>query len=238
MHKNSETTAAINQPIVKKVFFAHQSVGYNIISGIQRIASSAQITDVSGKPIPETIMSAIYHCKIGRNTDPRSKIDEFKNLLIASRLGEKFDVAALKLCYVDIDRSTDIAGLLGLYSAAVDEIKKKYPKLILVHCTVPLTTHNPPRLKTKIKYFLYGDVNVRRNEYNDLLRRKYNGNGPVLDIAALEAAKPDGTRETFSFKGKTCEALFPGYSSDGGHLNSAGQDWVAERFLKLLADLQ
>lgn len=222
----------------KRVFFAHQSVGYNILSGVQHVSGVVSITDISGKEFTYITQPGIWHCKIGRNTDPKGKMAEFKKLMIDNGLGAKFDIAALKLCYVDIDRSTDVTDLFKNYTETIDSIEKKYPKLIIVHVTVPLNTHNPPRLRTKIKDFFFGDINVKRNEYNNLIRLKYQGKKPIVDLAAMESMRPDGKRESFSFKGKIYDALYSGYSNDGGHLNTAGQDKAAMQFLKTLAEIK
>jgi hypothetical protein len=228
----------MNRVTSKRLFFAHQSVGYNILSGVQQVSGRVSIIDISGKKIPASIEPGIWHCAIGRNMDPKGKMTEFKKILIDNGLGAKFDVAALKLCYVDIDRTTDVTDLFKTYAETIDSIEKRYPNLVIIHFTVPLTIHNPRRLRTTIKYYFFGDINVSRNVYNDLIRQKYHGKQPFFNLAEVEAVRPDGKRESFSFKGKKYDALYPGYSSDGGHLNSVGQEKAAMQLLKTIADAE
>ncbi len=82
----------------------------------------------------------------------------------------------------------------------------------------------------------YAD-NIRREQFNELMRREYTGREPIFDLAAVESTAPDGARQTFEFQGQRGLALFPPYASDGRHLGEAGRRRVAEELLVLLASL-
>jgi hypothetical protein len=54
---------------------------------------------------------------------------------------------------------------------------------------------------------------------------------PILDIAAIESTKPDGSRQSFELDGVTYFSMVPEYTTDGGHLNEIGRKIVAEQFV-------
>ncbi|MFC1877167.1 hypothetical protein ACFL2E_07855 [Thermodesulfobacteriota bacterium] len=151
------------------------------------------------------------------------------------------DVAALKFCYVDIAPGTNIKKLFIEYTMSTEKLKKKYPGMIIIHFTNPLTT-----LQTGIKAWimklirrpLWGvEENMKRNQYNQLLLGKYQGKEPVFDIVKIQSTFPDGSRSTFTRDGQTYFSMVPEYTSDGGHLNELGRKKIAEQFLILLARL-
>lgn len=228
----------------KKIFFAHQSVGGNIISGIRDVSMKL---NVSGIDIVETRGAGAFtkpvfaHARAGANTHPFSKLEDFEKIM-ASGVGNSADIAFLKFCYVDITDKMDVGKVFAEYVKTMDRLRQRYPKTTFVHVTVPLMT-TKGGLKTKIKVLTgKGDLweyrdNVRRNEFNALLLERYKGKEPVFDLAEAEATTPDGKLTTFSAGGKTYLSLYPPYSDDGGHLNTLGREKVAARLLALLADL-
>jgi len=78
-------------------------------------------------------------------------------------------------------------------------------------------------------------ANVKRNQFNHLLRTELEGKELIFDLARIESTFPDGSRASFTNAGKTYDALVPDYTYDGGHLNEAGRRMVAEQFLVFLA---
>jgi hypothetical protein len=218
-----------------KMFFGHQSVGYNILTGVRRIAPSLPVTELSGPIKMDSIPSGIIHLKIGRNGTPGSKISDFKKELINNNFGAGVSVAAMKFCYVDFNEETDVKSLFTEYSSAIDSIKHRFPDLSIMHITVPLTTYAPRNLKQRIKFLFKPDLaNIKRNEYNNMLRNTFQGKDAIFDLAASESKGPDGKKSTFTYKGKQYEALYAGYSFDGGHLNETGQIVAAQEFLAVL----
>ena len=156
-------------------------------------------------------------------------------------IGGKLNIAFLKFCYVDINANTDVKKMFDSYKSAVEKLKKKYPNVIFVHFTAPLTTREKG-IKTFAKKILgrklrgYDD-NLKRNEYNELLKSEYLGKEPVFDIAKIESTFPSGKRNEFKKDGVTYYALCNEYTTDGGHLNKKGRKIVAEQLLILLATL-
>ena len=226
----------------KKIYFGHQSVGFNILDGIKDVMKEHSEINVN---IVETAdesnfkVGLLAHSRVGKNVDPKSKITEFANF-IDSGIGKKADAAALKFCYVDITAGTNANNVFNDYSDSILQLKAKYPDMIIIHFTNPLTQRQTG-LKTWIKKVIGrpGSVenNIKRYEYNEMLIKQYEGKEPIFNIAKIQSTYPDGTRCSFTKDGKTYYSMVPEYTTDGGHLNEAGRKKVAEQFLILLAKL-
>jgi len=228
----------------KKIYFGHQSVGFNIVDGIKDLMKEnpqIKLNIVETAEQSDFKLGLFAHSKVGENVDPKSKIDEFAKF-INEGIGQKADAAALKLCYVDIWADTDTKRVFTDYSKSILRAKEKYPDMVIIHFSVPLTT-TETTWKTWIKKLIgkkdlweYSD-NIKRNEYNEMLRKEYEGKGSLFDIAKIESTFPNGARCSFTKDGKTYYSMVPEYSNDGGHLNELGRKKVAEQFLILLAQL-
>ena len=93
----------------KRIFFGHQSVGYNIIEGIQDLVAgneSVSLNVVESKDAKTIANPMFVHAKVGRNRSPESKIAEFKELM-ENGFGDKVDVAFFIFCYVDIEKASN-----------------------------------------------------------------------------------------------------------------------------------
>ncbi len=222
----------------KKIFFGHQSVGFNIIDGIQDLMKEypqikLNIVETSDS---KKFNSGIFaHSRVGKNTEPDTKIADFAKY-IDQGIGENADAAFLKFCYVDMLSISNAQQVFDEYAKAMQDLKDRHRDLAVIHFTVPLTT-NEKAWKLWIKNILgRKDIqkptdNMRRNQYNELLIEKYKGKEPVFDIANLESTYPDGSRSTFAYEGKTYYSLVPEYTDDGGHLNAQGRKRVAAQLL-------
>ena len=223
----------------RRVYFGHQSVGGNIMDGVQAVLSSrpdiplrvieARELDSSGTP-------GIYHARIGANGDPASKTRAFEDIADAGHPA----IGALKYCYVDVDGRTDPDSLFRAYAARMAHLRARHPDLTIVHVTMPLTTIDGPLqsfLDRVRRTTSRRALNVIRNRYNELLRAAYAGREPVFDLARIEATRADGSRAAFRSGGHAIDYLAPELTDDGGHLNEAGRRAAAEAFLALLASL-
>jgi|LGVE01.1.fsa_nt_gb hypothetical protein len=228
----------------KKVFFGHQSVGFNIVDGLKDVMKEnpnirLNIIETSN---PEDFNSPLFaHARAGKNTDPESKINAFADLM-KNGIGDKADIAFFKFCYVDIRSKTDVQKVFYDYKSTMSLLKKAYPGTTFVHVTVPLTL-TKTSLKTWIKRIIgkkevweYDD-NIKRNQFNDLLRKEYDGKEPVYDLAKMESTFADGKQSSFTKDGKTYHSLVPDYTHDGGHLNETGRKIAAEQLIILMAGL-
>jgi hypothetical protein len=229
----------------RKIFFGHQSVGADILSGIKELATvdSALSLRVLRSAEPASISGpALVESPIGTNGDPSSKAKAFAVALahgVGSDLGAG-GIAMYKYCYLDFDASTDVAKVFREYREGIDQLKAANPGLTIVHITAPLTT-GESGARALVKRILGKptvlDANAKRNEFNALLRKTYGGREPLFDLAALESTLADGSR-TFTTRGAdTVYTLAHEYTDDGGHLNAVGRRHVAVPFLDLLASL-
>jgi hypothetical protein len=153
-------------------------------------------------------------------------------------IGNRADIAFFKFCYVDINRETDVENMFKLYKATVRRVKTKYPGLAIVHVTVPLTSSDYT-LKVRLKNFVNGmlgrkDENVGRSELNARIRMEYGGSDPIFDLAAIESTSPTGEQVTSTYQGKKYTRMYPGYTTDGGHLNGHGKRVAAVGLLQTL----
>jgi hypothetical protein len=220
----------------RRIFFAHQSVGTNILSGVTALLATEpqiRLTIQESKSL-DTATSGLVHARVGRNGYPLTKLDEFVQL--SSQVRDR-GVAMVKLCYVDIDASTDAGALFAEYRRRVDELQRQRPGLTIVHFTMPLTVSESWKGKLKAAVLRRPTLNVVRNRYNTLLRQAYAGREPVFDLARLESTLADGRRTFYQSGSDTIDVLAPEYTDDGAHLNDAAQRRVAEQFLIMLARL-
>jgi hypothetical protein len=149
-------------------------------------------------------------------------------------------MAALKFCYVDAYDKVDVKKVFQQYKDAMNRLKKEHPGLTIIHFTMPLRTQ-PLTWKTKAKLLIGKEPwelrdNIKRNQFNKLLLEEYKGKEPVFDIANLESTGKDGKHLDITVAGSRYLVMRPEYSSDGGHLNSTGERWIAENFLLFLVN--
>lgn len=208
----------------ERIFFGHQSVGAQILQGVKELSAKEGVpVFIKDEFVPE-------------NGEPLRKLAAFKAAVGA---GSRYDVALVKFCYVDITADTDPAVLFDHYRQAIGELRAKNPHTVFVHATLPLTTvQSGPKawVKRALGRSPYGTVeNVKRDEYNRLLRATYAGREPIFDLARIESTAPDGTLVTVTWEGITVPAMSPAYTTDGGHLNAVGRALAAREFLAVLS---
>jgi len=229
----------------KKIFFGHQSVGYNIIDGISDILNErdyiklniieARETSAFDKPV-------FAHSQVGMNTKPFSKIKRFVEIM-DSGVGDKVDIAFFKFCYVDIMRDSNPREIFDSYSAALKELKVRYPETQFLHITVPI--RSVPKgikrnLKQSVKLLIgkpgFFEDNIMRRSYNELLKDAYSKTEALFDLAMIESVNTSGFR-CHAIKGaEKVWVMAPEYTDDGGHLNSLGRRKVAEQLLIILSE--
>ena len=127
----------------KKIYFGHQSVGFNIIDGIKDVMSAdnrVKLNIVELNEIGKLYASGFYHSRIGSNVYPISKIDDFSRKMDAG-IGDTADIAFLKFCFVDIGFNTDIQKVFAHYQETMVKLQKKYPTTKFIHFTIPLGTN-------------------------------------------------------------------------------------------------
>ncbi|MEI7645401.1 MAG: hypothetical protein WCJ55_14105 [Chloroflexales bacterium] len=234
---------ALNTLAQKTIFFGHQSVGWNIIQGIERVIKAqpgAQLTITKAEGISGVPTPALIHTEVGRNSEPLSKLQAFERF-VRGGVGDRADIALFKFCYVDFDKTTDIDQLFAAYKQTMADLSNAYPRTRFAYVTAPLMAP-----EQGVKSFLNGllgrndaaRANLKRHQFNEILRREYTATGALFDLAKVEATYPDGGVCTVSVDSQSAECLAPTYTDDGGHLNELGGELVARQFLEFLATLR
>jgi hypothetical protein len=229
---------AIKKLESKAIYFGHHSVGGNILDGINSILSTIEgntIRVVMTKS-PDDISAGVFaHSAVGENYKPASKDEEFTANVTNISNSTRLDVALYKYCYVDIQKDTDVEALFSAYRKNYDSLIAANPGIKFIHLTTPLTIIQKD-WKVWIKKLIGRPIggyaeNVKRGQFNEMLRKEYGDSGLVFDLAKLESTYPDGRRELFSVDGNQYEALIEDYASDGRHLNKTGSRYIAEQLL-------
>ncbi len=242
--KSDLSDAALAALSDKRIFFGHQSVGYNIIDGVKDLMKEDRRIrlNIVETDDPAAFKGPVFaHFRVEKNLEPELKFKNF-DAVMEKGIGGKADIAFVKICYVDINTNTDVRSLFERYRATATALAGRYPKTILVHVTAPLTVQKMT-YKTWIKGVTgLGTMwecadNIKRNEFNELLLKEYGGKAPVFDLARAESTRPDGRRESWAAAGKTRYSLVPAYTTDGGHLNERGRQMAARELVAVLAQV-
>lgn len=227
----------------KRLYFGHQSVGFNILSGISEIMvdnPQIKLNIVETQEAADVSVPLFAHSVIGQNGVPQSKLDAFTETL-ENGAGEKVDVAFLKFCYLDVNTDTSAEQVFDQYKNRLAELHKQFPHVTFIHFTVPLTSQQTgPKawMKAILRKPLRGyDDNIIRNRYNALLREEYQDKEPIFDLATIESTSPDEKRASFTRDKQEYYTLVEEYTDDGAHLNKTGRKIVAEQLLIFLARL-
>ena len=123
----------------------------------------------------------------------------------------------------------------------VEKLVKSAPGVHLIHMTVPLRSIRLG-LRSRMK-LLVGQTlepvedNIRREAYNSLMRKEYQGEASLFDLAEFEATRPDGGTSSIRIGDQKIKTLYPGYSDDGGHLNGNGEQFIAQKLIDMIAAL-
>jgi hypothetical protein len=220
-----------------RILFGHQSVGANVIDGIKQLAQNENVPlhIVEVQTASQVGPATLGHVYVAENGKPTKKLESFD--LAMDRQSADPEIALLKFCYVDFSAETNAVALFAQYRAAVDRLKAKHPGTTFVHVTAPLTSaQSGPKEAIKRLLGRGGSArNVRREEYNALIRNTYQGREPIFDLARVESTKPDGSVTTEKWKDSAVPSLAPQYTDDGGHLNDVGKVRAARELISVLA---
>ena len=232
--------AQLEQLAQRRVFFAHQSVGANLIEGLQALARdngvALQVRDVARDPnVPNQTFGHVF---VGENGKPLAKLDEYRDRLTKQQSSPP-ELALVKLCFLDFTASTDPNAVFVRYQSDLAVLRAQLPTTRFVHVTTPLTTiESGPKawLKRLTGRSPWGVVeNQKREQYNQLMRSAYAGREPLFDLAKLESTAEDGSRTLTSAGDTQTAALTPAYTSDGSHLNPHGERIAARGLAGVLA---
>ncbi len=219
----------------RRIFFAHMSVGGNMVDGI-----TALLQEHPSLPVrlirssePDTIAGgAIFHNFVGENGDPSGKTADFARI-VESGTVNRIEIGVQKYCFADFPLGTEPESVFADYERGVEALRRARPDLQIVHVTAPVTAE---RFSLKdIARRLLGRQTARAQldkvrRYNALLLARYGGVDPIFDLAGAETGVPATPA--------TSQSLNPAYATaDGAHLNEVGQRVVGAQFLVFLATL-
>lgn len=220
----------------RRVIFAHQSVGWQVIQGTERLADDLGqpdplVVDVEADPIPPT-GGYLGHWYVWENGDGIGKVAEFDSM-IRGGLHAAADVFVLKFCYADLRSGSGYtpAQLFAAYETVLDALIADYPGKTFIPATETIVMEADED----------GPANTLRMTYNELVRAKYASTGRLWDIARALSTDPAGNRVTSVVSGQTVEHLYSGYASaDQEHISgpdSIGRKTAATPLLLILAGL-
>jgi hypothetical protein len=222
----------------KRIFFGHQSVGANIMQGLDYLLTEAPSITLRIKEtnsITDFIEPVFAHYKIGKNGNPQSKCDAFKAVM-DSGIGSRCDVAFFKFCYIDIDETTDIDSIFKYYQKTISDLEKEYPMVEFLHCTVPLRSKNTDfwAATTRLIHLRNrnDEANSKRNKFNKKLADFYEKK--VFNLAYFESHF--GEVSDKENKVLNC-SLSNSLTEDGGHLNLLGKKYIAMKMLFFLKNI-
>lgn len=237
-----DVRAFIEQVSDQIIYFGHQSVGENILGGIEewKRNTGATLNIVESRVLSSEQAPAFAHYRVGQNGDPRGKIDDFL-LQLEEVPADKAGIAFFKLCYVDINESTDVEVLFEYYKEKMLYAREHYPTLKIILVTAPVTGIQTG-LKATAKKLLNRQPagvleNIRRDDFNERIRGELSDSFSIFDLAAIETTLPDGSRNTYRYKGKEYPCMPGFYSSDLGHLNDFGAKIVSHNLLAFLSEI-
>jgi hypothetical protein len=224
-----------------KIYFGHQSVGHNILGGLESWEEETGVSlDVADSREFSSVASIPFvHFSIGRNGDFRGKVDDFVSLMEMVPPEEK-PVAFFKFCFVDVTGETDVESDFVYFREKMIYLMDQYPNITFFVCTVPYTAVQKG-LKALVKNILgrdpYGVIdNIKRQALNERIINGFMDILPVFDLAALESTHPDGSIETYVYNGTAYPCLSDSYRTDYGHLNDFGARMVSYNLLAFLAE--
>ena len=207
-----------------RIFFAHRSVGANILEmGIPQVYRAAGVTPPTVTDGMPAESGSIGDHWLDQTEDPLSKLRDFDAWMRAKGVGSATDIALMKFGYVDILKSTDVGSLFDDYKATLEKLEKDFPQVRFIHVTVSMTRWD-------------AENNAAIERFNQLLRNEYGQSGRLFDLALTLSTCRNGERERLETEtGRPYFQLCEEYTSDGGHLSDLGAKVAATAMLEELA---
>ena len=220
---SSNSTSQMARAGQLRWFFAHASVGDNIMSGVQSLHAANPgfyplTRSAEGGVPPGSTQPGVICDYMRGNLFWTNKVDGFAAYMSNGWHYPVVDVIMNKFCWVD-----QIADV-NYYISRSAALESTNLNTWFVYATMPLDTTE-------------GFDNYSRNLFNDSLRAWVRANNRILyDIADIEAHNSKGLASTFVYSNRVCQKLCAEYTSDGGHLTTTQAQQTAASGLYALAD--
>jgi hypothetical protein len=204
-------------------YFNHASIGGNILDGMRDLQSQNAARYSISIQFSSGTGAGINEYQAGSNGRPMTKIDGF-----ASNIRDGHDAAFLKFCTGDVpcvNGDTPIETMWTRYRDMMAAQQSQHPDTVLVWWTIPIIARDHSRAQ----------CDQELGWFNGQVRQYVRDHGLMLfDLADIESHDPSGDPVTTS---QGYEAAWPGYTSDGAHLNETGRQRVANAVWHLLAEI-
>lgn len=210
----------------KRTLFGHQSVGGNMVDGIPALYASygvsPSITQIDASQINSTSGGFFADFYVGVNGDPIGKTADFDTTV--RQYSPKLDIALMKFCFIDIVQGVNVTQIFNAYRSVMDGLVNDFPTIKFVYTTGALDEYSVANA-------------VVREQLNSLIRNEYTATGRLFDLAEVESTDPGGDRVGGVDNGNQYYQVYGGYTSDGAHLNSTGEQVVDKALFTLLSGL-
>lgn len=224
---NNQSSDVFENILRLKIFFAHASIGNNMIDGIKALhdfdAAKYPLIAVKedGTPPEKTIDGYLYEYYRG-NPCWTEKLNIYKTYTVNGWRYPAINISMNKLCAIDEE------AIWETYLDSMLAIEAAYPDTIFVYFTIPYFTN------TRDSY-----SNTLSNIFNNKLRSwiARQNNKVLFDIADIEAWSPTGVHQTFADNGIIYETLYDGFTDDGIHLNASASQRVATGLYSLFGKI-
>ncbi len=236
----ADIVEAVDRIRSSRILFGHQSVGLDLLTGINEYLEAAGLAPLEFVSVNQVVGGGkpfICSVQVGKNQDPLGKCADFEDIVL-KLTDVDLDLAFFKLCYIDINRNSDVDTVFQCYRDTLTRLAQACPETIFAAIQLPLRKHQRGPgvlLRELIGRNNLGRLdNQRRNEFNRLFKASELP-GPLFRLAVWESTDVRLKRCTFAHSGKTYFALCDDFTNDGGHLNRAGRYTLGERFIEELA---
>lgn len=221
--------ATYNAALSKRTVFGHQSVGWQVLQGVEMWADELgapdpTFPDYEGGGLPGS-GGFLGHFYCGTNGNSFTKTAEFLSHLL-NGLASQVDIVVLKFCYADLRSGSGYTPqqMFDDYKAWVDAVESQFPQLTVIYATTAIVMGENSD----------GANNGLRQTYNNLVRAEYGASGRLWDVADIESTDPNGNKILYG----GVESLYSGYASpDQRHIYGLGRTTVSAPLLQLIAQL-
>lgn len=221
--------ATYNAALSKRTVFGHQSVGWQVLQGVEMWANEfgqpdPTFPDYESGSLPGS-GGFLAHFYAGTNGDVFTKTAEFLSHL-QNGLASQVDIIVMKFCYADLRSGSGYTPqqMFDEYKLWVDTVESTYPALTVIYATTAIVMGENSD----------GANNGLRQTYNDLVRAEYAASGRLWDVADIQSTDPSGNKVLYG----GIESLYSGYASpDQRHIYGLGRTTVSAPLLQIIAGL-
>ena len=222
---NSQSQGVYDKVAGLKIYFAHASVGANIMEGFASLHGAdpskyplAQ-NAADESPPAQTASGIIYEYARG-NPGWSAKVNDFETYIQNGWHYPNVDICINKFCWIDQEAN------LATYLDSMVTLEAGFPDTKFVYFTMPYSTNKNANA-------------VLRAQFNSELRNwiKTQDNKLLFDLADIESHDPDGVQQTFTQQNIEYENLYQKYTYDEGHLNDEGQRRAATGLYSLFGQI-